>query len=80
MKRLGIAQLVGASMPFCTLQAKTKLATNVEREQGNIELTKTSTAMNIIHGLLYVKSAPLMESIRNVEESNTNKVLFINIF
>ena len=80
MKRLGVAQVVGASMTFCILRAKAKLATNVEREQGNIELTKTSTATNIIHGLLYVKFAPLMESIRNVEESNTNKVLFINIF
>ena len=58
MKILGIAQRVGFSMTFRTLQAKTKLVTNVERKQGNIELTKTSTAMNIIHDHLSVKSVP----------------------
>ena len=80
MKILGIAQRVGVSMTFRTLQAKTKLVTNVKREQGSIDLAKTSTAMNIIHEHLYVKSVPSMESIRNAEESNTNKVLFINGF
>ena len=80
MKRLGIAQRVGASMTFCTLQVNTKPVTNVEREHGNIELTKTSMAMNTIHEHLYLKSVHMMEGIMNAEESNTSKVPFINIF